>query len=151
MKKIIILIFIFTVNAGFAQQNLFSQVKEKIQNDHPEIKLDNKLIAVNVWSARDMQQREANIQLNKAATTFEFAKLKGGSKGIVAVVINSGDEQQGDIILNKDKASKLVRVNNAQLNINNVSNIIFDSNGNIIYSSLDANEIFPSIQKLITR
>lgn len=151
MKKLAtIVLLVFMVKAN-AQLSLFVKIKNQLKIDHPEISLENKLIAVNVWTSADKNSRDANKQFNKAFNIYEFAKLKGGVKGIICVTINKLNET-ATIILMKDSANKLVQINNINLNdISTITNSVFDAQGNEVYKNLATDKIFESINKLITR
>src|ERR1043166_5309067 len=88
MKKIILIMLMFTFVNVFSQSQLYMKVKERLQQEHPELKFENKILVINVWSPASVESREKNNELNKAYTTYEYAKLKGGTKGMVGVVIN---------------------------------------------------------------
>lgn len=151
MKKLYI-IFLFSALAlcSKAQSDVFLKVKKAIKENYPEINLENKLIAVNVWSASDQGSREANKQFNRVYYIYEFAKLKGGLKGLFCVTIN----KEGDattIILNKDGATKLLSLNKVDISLPSNSNFVFDDQGKEVYKNISSDKIFESINKLITR
>ena len=134
-----------------AQSDLFSKVKKSLKETHPEVNFDNHLIAVNVWSANDAASREANKQFNKVYGIYEFAKLKGGLKGLICVTINK-DGESASIILNKDGATKLIQLSNIDVSaLNSNTNSVFDENGVEVYKNISSDKIFESINKLITR
>jgi hypothetical protein len=81
---------------------------------------------------------------------YEFAKLKGGLKGLVCVIINK-EGDAASIILNKDGATKLIQLNNLDVPSNTVSNFVFDENGKEVYKNIPSGKIFESINQLITR
>ncbi|MBA3665698.1 MAG: hypothetical protein H0W61_16055 [Bacteroidetes bacterium] len=152
MKKIIIIFFCFFASNFLAQDNLFVKVKEQLKKQHPELQIENKLIVINVWSSNDAESRNANAELNKTASTFEYAKLKGGRRGMIAVVINSDESENLSVItLGKDKITKAIALSKADLDVSAVKTVAFDSDGNKVYSSIPSKDIFSSIQKLITR
>jgi len=152
MKKISIIILFFLAGKIISQENLYQKIKEQIKKEHPELKLENKLIVVNSWSASDNSSRDNNIQLNKAYVAYEYAKLKGGLKGMIGVSIcTDSDKGLEDIVLGKDKVTKALKLNNEEsFDLNGMSNVIFDSNGNIVQQNISAN-LFAEINKLITR
>jgi len=145
-------IFLLSTIATFlnAQSDVYLKLKNAIKENHPEINLENKLIAVNVWSANNPESREVNKQLNRVYTIYEFAKLKGGLKGLVCVTINK-DGDAASIILNKDGATKLIQLNTFEISSASNSNFIFDDKGNEVYKNISSDKIFESVNKLITR
>lgn len=151
MKKIAIL-FLFVAFTNFlnAQSDLFLTVKKAIKENYPEVNLEHKLIAVNVWLVSNQESRDANKQFNNVYKIYEFAKLTGGLKGLVCVIINK-EGDAASIILNKDGATKLIQLNNLDVPANAVSNFVFDENGKEVYKNIPSGKIFESINKLITR
>jgi len=107
---------------------------------------------VNIWSADNVASREANLQLNKAYSAYEFARLKGGAKGMIGVLLSADNDTKGEsIILSKDKVLKPITLkNNNDLELQGLSNIIFDSNGDVINKNITS-DIFEKIHQLITR
>ncbi|MBA2611772.1 MAG: hypothetical protein H0U95_07375 [Bacteroidetes bacterium] len=145
------LLFLFVASTTFinAQSDLYIKVKKALREDHPEISLDKHLIAVNIWSANNQESREANKQFNKNYSIYEFAKLKGGLKGLICVSINKEGES-ATFILNKDGATKLIQLNSVEVT-NTPSNFVFDDQGQEVYKNIPSEKIFESINKLITR
>ena len=102
---------------------------------------------------------QTGVDLNKAfekvANTYEFAHLKGGLKGIVVLLINKDNlSSLANISLSKDGIKKSINLKLSDLKQHNSdlpSNIIFDSNGKIIYNNLEAINVFEKINQLITR
>lgn len=152
MKSITIAILLFLAGNIFSQEDLFKKIKKQLKEDHPEMNIENKLIVVNVWSVNDPKSREANVQINKAYTSYEFARLKGGSKGMVGVLFcEDSDVSTATIILHKDKVLKPIVINNDKyFNLQGISNIIFDSNGSVVKKNTTS-DIFEEIHQLITR
>jgi len=152
MKNVTLIILLFCGVRIFSQQDVFQKLKEELKNEHPEINFENKLIVLNVWSVNDINSREANVQVNKACIAYEFAKLKGGLKGVIGVIFcKNRDQKTETIILNKDKVTKPIILKNiSDQDLSNISNVIFDSNGNIVSKNITS-DIFEEIHKLITR
>ena len=151
MKKIATLILFFAITSCLnAQSDLFLKVKKAIKENYPEVNLEHKLIAVNVWLVSNQESRDANKQFNNVYKIYEFAKLKDGLKGLVCVIINK-EGDAASIILNKDGATKLIQLNNLDVPSNTVSNFVFDENGKEVYKNIPSGKIFESINQLITR
>ncbi|MGZ3901826.1 MAG: hypothetical protein ACXVDC_15975 [Bacteroidia bacterium] len=152
MKKLTFIFLFSAVNILFAQQSLFEKIKIEVNKQYPEIKLENKIIVVNAWSVNDAKSREANKEIDKAINTFGYAKLKGGSKGVVGILINiDEDKKLEEITLKKDKAVHTIMIPKGMLDVSGLSTIVFDSEGKKIYNGLEPNLIFSSIHNLITR
>ena len=138
-----------------AQSNLNFEVKNLIYSNYPNTNIENTLLAINFWSVSDSKSRDLNKAFEKVANTYEFAHLKGGLKGIVVLLVNKDNlSSLANISLSKDGIKKSINLKLADLKQHNSdlpSNIIFDSNGKIIYNNLDAINVFEKINQLITR
>ena len=151
MKKSFLLFFILLSSVVTAQDNLYKKIKERLKAEHPEIKTENKLLVVNFWSIEDANSREANVQMNKAYTAYEYAKLKGGLKGMIGVMISLNEEiSLNDITIGKDKVTKNISMVSSGLDAGNHKCIVYDSNGNVVKESTGT-ELFKEINQLITR
>ena len=138
-----------------AQSNLNFEVKNLIYSNYPNTNIENTLLAINFWSVSDSKSRDLNKAFEKVANTYEFAHLKGGLKGIVVLLVNKDNlSSLANISLSKDGIKKSINLKSSDLKQHNSdlpTNIIFDSNGKIIYDNLDAINVFEKINQLITR
>lgn len=150
MKKHVLFLFLLVSLFGNAQVNLFKQIKDAITLENPKINFDDKLVALNVWQANDIESREANKEFDKMYKIYEFAKLKGGIKGVVIAQLNVTDET-ASIILNKDGVVKLIPIKMDVTELKNRKNLVFSSNGDLVYENLQSQNIFKSFLNLITR
>lgn len=150
MKKHVLLLFLIISSFGKAQVSLYKQIKDAIQLENPKINFDDKLVVLNVWQASDIESRNANKEFDKMYKTYEFAKLKGGLKGVVIAQLNITD-QTASIILNKDGIVKLIPVKIITNELHSKKNVVFNSNGDLVYENLLSADIFKSFLNLITR
>ena len=160
MKKIILLLFwfIFLTIDLRSQTSDYNSIISYLQKNTKE-NTQNRIIAINVWSASDKNSRDANMDLNNTCNVFSHAKLKGGDKGIIGVVIClDNDDVTSNITLKKDGINNLIIIHSATLSsLAQLSkkpssyNVVFDSNGNMLFENIAANSIFNSIRNLITR
>ena len=156
MKKIVFTLSISALSffCG-AQSNFHQSLKKAVQKNHPEINMDNKLIAFNCWSVDDQESREANKSFEKAFSVYENAKLKGGLKGIVVLAINKDNlTSSASIVFTKDGNTKIVSLkleDVESMDVNAPSNAVYDSSGNEVYRNLNPSVIYNSINRLITR
>jgi phosphoglycerate-specific signal transduction histidine kinase len=155
MKKIILLIAIcFAGFKGFTQQDIYNQIVTLLNQTYPDVKTTDKLIAINFWSVNDLNSREANKEFNKTAKIYEYAKLKGGLKGlhVLAICIDNASSESL-IVFDKDGNSKLLQISNADFtkDVLKVGNQVYDSKGSLIYENLETSKIVSSINHLITR
>lgn len=158
IQKTITLLFFLAVTGFNAQNDLYSKLNSFVANQTKEV-LENRLIAVNIWSVNDKNSRELNIEFEEAYKTFEYAKLKGGNRGIIVLNVNlDSDPVNADITLQKDGVTKLIKVPSVNTEIINSLkgknagyNIVFDNKGNLVYENLLQGTVFTNIQKLITR
>lgn len=156
MKKNIFVGFIIVYTSLLtAQSNLNFEVKNLIYSQYPNINTENTLIAINFWSVTDSKSRDLNKAFEKVANTYQFAHLKGGLKGIVVLLINNENlSSTANITLSKDGIKKSINIKSSDLkqDISELPlNIIFDSEGKIIYKNLNASDVFEKINQLITR
>jgi len=155
MKKLLLSFsFAALTLAGTAQTSLYQNVKKLISEIHPEISTENKLIAFNVWSIEDPDSREANKSFEKAYTVYEHARLKGGSKGIIVIAVNKNNlTSEAVITFAKDGIIRMIPVKWTELEGigQGLNNCVFDSSGNEVYKNLSAQNVFSSINHLITR
>lgn len=154
MKKIYLTFFFFSFYLfSGAQADLFQELKKIIKETHPEMNLEDKLIAYNVWSIDNAESREANKAFEKAYTVYEKAKLKGGSKGIVVVSVNKDNlSSEAMIISSRDGIAKVITVKLSEVDrIAAHNNGVFDAQGQEVYKDLSSQTVFSSIHKLITR
>jgi hypothetical protein len=159
MKKVSFLVlFIAFINVLNSQTSEYFSLVSYIQ-DHLQQNTQNRLIAVSVWTPSDKNSRDVNSQLNEACYVFQNAKLKGGNKGIIGLIIcNDADEVSANIILKKDNISNLIVVNASQLSSfpelskkPSSYNAVYNMNGEKVYENLQSNTVFDSIRNLITR
>lgn len=155
MKKLIVALFFISFSAlSSAQTDLFKTLKQLARENHPEINFEDKLVAYNVWNINDAGSRELNRAFEKAAATYESAKLKGGKKGLVVILVNKDNlSPEAMIIVSKDGLSKSVNLKQSEVGEIKPasSNAVFDSEGRMIYQDLAAGDVLNSVHNLITR
>jgi hypothetical protein len=152
-KKTCLILTFLIAGTLYSQENLYLQIKEQVKVQHPGLHTANKLMIVNVWSVNDAQSRQANIQINKAIAVYEGAKLKGGPRGVAGVLLcKDEDSQMATIALGKDEISKAKTLHmKSHLALDQISNIIFDANGNEVARNIQPENIYDTIHQLITR
>lgn len=141
-----------------AQTDLFFKLNSFLSNQTKE-KVENRLIALNIWSTTDKTSRTINDEFDEAYKVYEYAKLKGGKNGIIVLNINlENDVVNADITLEKDGITKVIKVPSDNTEIINALkgkspgyNIVYDEKGTVVYENLKEGTIFSAIQKLITR
>ncbi|MCA0429770.1 MAG: hypothetical protein LCH32_04650 [Bacteroidetes bacterium] len=148
MKNFFLTIAIIISSNVFAQDSFYTNLISKIKSTYPEINTTNKLISVNFWQAKDISSRDCNKQFDKVYSTYEFAKLKGGNKGIICFNVCI-DENLAEISNQKDGIKKLIPISISPNN--GLKNIVFNSNGEELYKNIESNKVFESIHQLITR
>lgn len=156
MKKKLLLAIstVFICCSVHAQTDLYQRIRIYLEEKHPEINLDNKLIAFNVWSLKSEDSRRANKAFDKAFHVYEHARLKGGSKGIVVLAI-SKEELTSEVVmaLKRDEVTKMISAEPGDFDSLDagVFNAVFDSNGKEVYKNLAHEVIYSSVNNLITR
>lgn len=155
MKKLLLFILGIAFCSSFlqAQTDFYSRVKTLIKQTHPELTLDNKLLAINVWQMNDETSRECNKNFEKVYNVYRVARLKGGLKGVVVVVISLDNlSPASTIAMNKDGVVNTLAFKAEDIGSGlDFKNVVFDSSGNEVYKDLRPSVVFSSIQQLITR
>ncbi len=155
MRNSIFIILMLVSICSTAQSNIYEQLKQTLQKTHPEIQLAEKLLAFNVWSVEDASTRDANKEFDRAYKVYEYAKLKGGLRGIIVFAINKDNwSTMATVAYNKDGIIKVIPLaleNFVASGLDGISNVTFDSSGEIVYKNLPAGAIFNSVNQLITR
>ena len=106
-----------------------------------------------------MESIPSKIELNGSEKFQCLVIGGGGNKGIIVLNIDlDNNSVNGDITLKKDGISKIITIPSDNIEILNELkgktsgyNIVFDSNGNMVYENLAAGTVYESIHKLITR
>jgi hypothetical protein len=108
MRKVISLVLMLCAGYIGAQSNKAEKVKEILNTRFPLMNLENKLVFV--ASETDDKHYSINdlTELNKTASVYEFAKLKGGSKGILCVLLIKDTARE--IELNKNGFSNIIKI-----------------------------------------
>lgn len=163
MKKILSFCFLMFVLGTKAQDVNYTSIREVITESFPEIDFSNKLLAISVWNADNKESRDQNKEYYRAYQTYQNAKLKGGLKGVVFISISS-DQVKTLYDITKQKDLGLYNYalcdfnsynQNGKLNRMGIkkeqTNLVFDSNGNLVYQNLTTDIIFKSFNLLITR
>jgi hypothetical protein len=141
--------------AGKSQSALFNALRKAITEQHPEIDLSEKLIAYHYWQINSAESRAQNLSFEKAAEVYRHAKLKGGSEGLLVVLINSVDaETEAQIVVKKDGIVYCIAITRENIDLQDsksTTNGIIDARGRVIAEDIPSDRIFSTIQSLITR
>ncbi len=155
MKKTLLILTLFLFcNLGNSQTDTFQKIKDLLQQYHPELNTENKLIAFTMWSSEDKESREILKRFDKVYTYYEFAKLKGGSKGLIVVAFNqTNSESTTQICFHKDGVLKTIAFNANLFEATglDLKNAVFDSNGKMIFKNLTKDLVVESIHQRVTR
>lgn len=156
MKKKQLIIFLVLLSSLFkAQSDFYVELKKVMKQKYADKNIENRIIAVNFWSSEDINSKEINKNFEKTQTIYEFAKLKGGPKGFVTILVCKDQlSSTAKIILNKDAILKSIPLQLSDFNqslITGIQNIIFDENGNSLYENILLTKIDEFINSLITR
>jgi hypothetical protein len=158
MRTLYIALLVLGGFLGNAQSNLYNKLNSFLINQSKE-NVNQRLIAINVWSVTDKNSRELNAEFEKVYGIYQHAKLKGGNKGLIVLNISmDADAVTANITLTKDGITKTIKVPSDNTDILNELkgkaagyNIVFDSQGNKVYESLAPGTVLSSINQLITR
>jgi len=153
MKRIgLLAVFLFVVNGLAAQAPLYAELVNRLNATGVVYK--DKLIAVHYWSCSDVTSRSANAEFEKVAKIYQVARLKGGRLGLLVVLVNLNDPvAEADIALGKDGVVKALSLRASEVGTAQPAgtNFIFDSSGQQVGTNIPAEQLFNSINQLITR
>jgi hypothetical protein len=145
-KKAFIIAFTFLTSLCSAQQDIFKEVSAFIKQNHPDIITQSKLLVIN------FANEKAYSSLEKTATIYGNAKLKGGRNGVLCVTIVKNAD--AEIALNKQGYTNMHVINATQLtsvDAKGTDNITFNSQGEVVFQDLEPTKIYEAINQLITR
>lgn len=152
MKTIALTICLLASGWAFSQANAPDKVYAYILKNSGNTELKNKLLAINIWSSNNLESRSCNKNLDKATFTYQYAKLKGGLKGLVAFdICLDAATNTIQIIRVKDGIKYLQVLNNDTSLQLKEGNLLFDSNGQLVANDLQSSAIYETIHQLITR
>ncbi len=149
MKKIAVILFILLGLRAFSQQGIYQQVMSKLsEQTGVTVQTNQKILALCAYNGNDELVKE----IEKTFTVYEHSKLKGGSKGFLAVMVVENAEQKIKLEkLGYKKTIKLLRSDLENFNSEKFDNLFFDSSGSLIMRDKKESEFFKSVQGLITR
>jgi hypothetical protein len=138
-----------------AQAPNFSELRQLIYASNPDLEINDHLIAFNVWQMNDAESRLSNQSFEKAYAVYEFAKLKGGNKGLIVILFNQDNlSTEAVILLQKDGVKRVLSLPVNALNASKlgaIRNGVYSSEGQLLRTNLSANQVFDFIHSLITR
>src|SRR4051812_45159975 len=116
MKRTITVILVCFMFCCPAQNSLFTELRKTIHEMYPNVNIENRLIAYNIWSVADPESRDRNKSFEKAQAVYEQARLKGGSEGILVIALNRDNlSSEARSILDKDGIRKIISLKEADL------------------------------------
>jgi hypothetical protein len=152
MKKLLVLLMLLFIGNTKAQESLRSKLNLILNQKYNEVITDNKLLLLHSASANlDQTENNTNEELERTAKVYANAKLKGGKKGLVCVVIAENTDQ---VIALKKTLKYCYVINKAdveKIDLKERSTMIIDSEGNISNDQIQSNAIYSTVQSLITR
>jgi hypothetical protein len=151
-KKLLILACMLIIGYSHAQEGMYDRLIEQLQKSQPDLVLNDKVLVVNFTNKKGLNDKAVTKELERIATVYEHAKLKGGKKGVVCIeVINT---IQMEIQMTKDGFVKTKKViaSDAILGTGpDYTNVVFTSTGEVVYTNITTDKLFSSVNKLITR
>ncbi len=149
MKNFILLLFFAFQMPLFSQSELVSKLKNVSKDKNPASSIENKLI---LFAISSDDNKLFNEQFEKTISTYKVAKLKGGFNGVAGfIVVKTTNEK---IAIEKSGVKNALVILESELSETvspEIKNIVFNSNGEIIYQNLNQDNLFKSIHQLITR
>ena len=152
MKKTLMIACCLFVSLCGAQQDIYQKVNAFVKQNDPTLLVQNKLMVINFVTPSLKDDKNVYSTLEKTATVYGGAKLKGGKNGVVCVTVV--DDTQAQIALNKQGYKNLHVITKLQLenaDVNGIDNITFNSKGEVVFKNLEQGKIHEAINQLITR
>ncbi|MFI5139423.1 MAG: hypothetical protein ACHQIM_16490 [Sphingobacteriales bacterium] len=158
MKAIFTSLLVLSLSFIKGQSEIYQSLFSFLSSETIESPND-RLIAVNVWSLDNKESRALNQEFEKVFTAYTGAWLKGGNKGLVAVIYCiDKNNVQINIALKKDGIIKVISTNSENKKLTTVLkdkspgyNCVFNKDGKIVYENLKEGTVFDSIHNLISR
>jgi hypothetical protein len=154
-RNVIFFCALFFCLVSGAQNPLYLKIRQILVEEHPELSLNDKLIAYTAWSLEDAESRALNQGFDDVYGIYQVAKLKGGAKGLIVVSIHlDGTDATAATTLYHDGAKKVILIDGSRLRQElkgAPANMVFDSAGREVYRNLSTADVRASINKLITR
>jgi hypothetical protein len=151
-KKLLIVACILIVGYSHAQKEMYSKLVEQLQKSQPDLVLNDKVLLVNFTNKAGVGDKATTKELERIAKVYEHAKLRGGKKGIVCIeFVNT---IQTEIQMNKDgfvKTKKVIASDAILGNDADYTNVVFTSEGEVLYTNIGTDKLFGSVNQLITR
>lgn len=157
MKKVFLLPLLMCCLGNSLAQNseTLYTIKELIRIQFPQVETENKLIAINIWSPSDNESRACNQAFENTFNTFKDARLKGGQRGLILVLlVKENLDPTAFTLLKKDgvQCALVYSLSDAgNPSLFKYKNAVFASDGEVLYKNLYSDNIFSSVQSLITR
>jgi chromosome condensin MukBEF MukE localization factor len=149
MKKTLTLFILMCFGKHIAQSEIAKQVRQVLNQRYTDLIIENKLLVINhATSHSDIDQQKVNFELEKTATVFQNAKLKGGSKGVICVILV--DDIKREIAFKKGIKNTYF-IYSGEVKIPASKTLIIDSEGTVILNSVEPSEIYSFVHSLITR
>jgi len=150
MRKIIIIILTVWSYSLSGQSVQVSEIKNAITSKFNTVTLENKIVFIASELNGKMFEQEDLKELEKTASVYEFAKLKGGVKGIVCVLIVK--DAAREIELNKLGINKVYKLQAMDATKINLENPVFINYEDEIQNHTSGSvKIFNTVNRLITR
>ncbi len=149
MKKIFFSLLFVIASLSYAQNKLAVKVKDVLMSNYPQLALTNKLLLVVKEAGTNDQLKK---ELQRTSKVYEVAKLDGGKKGLVSVVIVN--DLQEELMLKKEGLTNVYFIRSSDLQDcreEGTLPILYSNENTILAESIPSHEIFTTINHLITR
>lgn len=152
MKKIFLLFIVFCFSTIKAQDALRNNINLVLSQKYSDINTTNKLLLVHrVSSSQEQSKNDITNELEKTTKVYANAKLKGGTKGMICVVIAENTNQVIALKKNLKYCQVLSEDDFESSTLKAFTTTVIDANGNITNDHVQAKSIYSTIQSLITR
>jgi hypothetical protein len=150
MKKISIILLFLWCKAITGQSEGVSEVRNAMNNKYPTVSHEGKIIFIASELNGKKYAPEELKELEKTATVYQFAKLKGGLKGIICLLLVK--DASREVELNKLGIEKVMKLQEKDLSSIDLKTAMFVSSDGQVTPYLPNNiNIFSMVNSLITR
>lgn len=159
LKSIATAVLLFSITAFKDQDTIYQDIIKHIYLDYPEYPTSDKLLVLKPISADpSTEELEGLKELNRSLEVFKYARLKGGERGAIGVLLCNGSPSILRITLKRHGIHEPLLLfcsyeewNKRFSSIPDTGYLLFDKNGKVLNSGLSSRDLFTTLHNRITR
>lgn len=158
-KSIATAVLLLSMTAFKSQDAIYQGTIKHIQRDYPAYLSSDKLLLLKLISEEpDGEELEGLKELNRTLEVFKYARLKGGERGAIGVLVCKGSPAELRNILKRHGIHEPLLLfcsyedwNKDYASIRNKGYFLFDKRGLVLHAELPSTELFNTLHNRITR